>query len=74
MELAEILGRNLRAARKRRGLSQEELALDAGFKRGYVSDMERGTRNPSIKALARLALALDVDPAALLTSPPERID
>jgi transcriptional regulator with XRE-family HTH domain len=70
MELAEILGRNIRAVRKRRGSSQEQLALDAGMKRSYVSDMERGTRNPSIKAIARLALALDVDPAALLTTSP----
>ena len=69
MELPEILGRNVRAARTRLGLSQEELAFSAGFKRSYVSDMERGTRNPSIKALARLAAALGVEPAALLMLP-----
>jgi transcriptional regulator with XRE-family HTH domain len=66
MDLPQILGRNVREARKRRGLSQEELAFNAGMKRSYVSDLERGTRNPSVKALARLAEALDVSPASLL--------
>jgi transcriptional regulator with XRE-family HTH domain len=71
MELPQILGLNVREARRRKGLSQEELALDAGMKRSYVSDLERGTRNPSIKALARLAAALGVEPASLIVSPPE---
>ena len=66
MDLPHILGRNVRQWRKRRGLSQEELALDAAMKRSYVSDLERGTRNPSVKAVARLAKALGVDPDVLL--------
>jgi len=36
------------------------------MKRSYVSDLERGTRNPSVKAVARLAKALGVDPDVLL--------
>ena len=66
MDLPQILGRNVRDWRKRRGMSQEELALEAEMKRSYVSDMERGTRNPSIKAVARLAAALKVEPDILL--------
>jgi transcriptional regulator with XRE-family HTH domain len=66
MDLPKILGRNVRDWRKRRGLSQEELALETGMKRGYVSDVERGTRNPSVKAIARLAEALKVEPDVLL--------
>lgn len=66
MALPQILGRNVREARKRRGLSQEQLALEADMKRSYVSDMERGTRNPSVKAIERLAAALGVDPWTLL--------
>ena len=66
MELTAILGRNVREARKQRGLSQEVLALDAGMKRSYLSDLERGTRNPSVKARGRLAAALGVEPASLL--------
>jgi transcriptional regulator with XRE-family HTH domain len=66
MELASIFGRNVRDARLRLGLSQEQLAFEADMKRSYVSDLERGTRNPSLKAIERLALALSVDPSALL--------
>lgn len=47
-------------------MSQEELSLEAGMKRSYVSDLERGTRNPSVRALGRLATALRVLPADLL--------
>lgn len=50
-------------------MSQEELALETGMKRSYVSDMERGTRNPSVKALARLAKALRIEPEILLRRP-----
>jgi transcriptional regulator with XRE-family HTH domain len=39
------------------------------MKRSYVSDMERGTRNPSIKAIARLANALRINPDVLLKLP-----
>lgn len=66
MGLPQILGRNVREVRRRRGLSQEQLALDADMKRSYVSDLERGTRNPSVKAIERLAEALGVEPWALL--------
>lgn len=34
-------------------MSQERLALDAGMERSYVSDLERGMRNPSVRALGR---------------------
>ena len=66
MELPQILGLNVRHWRKLRGMSQEELALEANMKRSYVSDLERGTRNPSIKAIARLAKALEVEPEVLV--------
>lgn len=66
MDLPQILGRNVREWRKRRGMSQETLAFESDMKRSYVSDLERGTRNPSIKAVARLAKALKVEPDVLL--------
>jgi transcriptional regulator with XRE-family HTH domain len=66
MDLTEILGRNIREARRRAGMSQEQLAFEAGMKRSYVSDLERGTRNPSVKAIGRLAVALGVEPPDLL--------
>ena len=47
-------------------MTQEQLALAAEMKRSYVSDLERGTRNPSVQALGRLAEALDIEPYVLL--------
>ncbi len=69
MELPQILGSNVRAERKRLGKSQEELALDVGMKRSYLSDLERGTRNPSLRAIGRLAVALGVEASVLLKDP-----
>lgn len=66
MDLVVILGRNIRRLREEAGLSQEQLAFDAGMKRSYLSDMERGVRNPTVKAVGRLAAALKVSPAELL--------
>lgn len=73
MELVRLLGRNVRTHRRRRGLSQETLAFEAGMKRAYLSDLERGTRNPSVRALGRLAEALGVSAAELLLEA-ERVD
>lgn len=69
MDLVKILGRNVRERRKSRGLSQEELALEAGMKRSYLSDLERGVRNPSVRAVGRLAKALEVKASELLQHP-----
>ncbi|WP_340672098.1 helix-turn-helix transcriptional regulator [Bradyrhizobium ottawaense] len=56
----------VRRARKGLGLSQEDLALEAGLDRTYVSQVERGTRNCTIIVLARLAKALKTTPDRLL--------
>lgn len=66
MDVVRLFGRNVRRLRKARKLSQEELAHDADMKRSYVSDLERGLRNPTIRALGRLAAALGVPPSELL--------
>jgi transcriptional regulator with XRE-family HTH domain len=63
------------AIRKRRGeidgLSQEGLADLAGMHRTYVSEIERGLRNPSFRNLFKLASALDI-PLSELVSQAER--
>ena len=66
MDVVQLLGRNVRRYRKLKGMTQEQLALEAGMERSYVSDLERGLRNPSVRALGRLAEALAVEPMALL--------
>ena len=69
MNVVQLLGENVRHHRKLRGMTQEELALEAGMERSYVSDLERGTRNPSVRALGRLAVALGIKPSVLLEPP-----
>jgi transcriptional regulator with XRE-family HTH domain len=66
MDVFQLLGANVRRYRKLRGMTQEQLAHEVGMERSYISDLERGTRNPSVRALGRLAQALSVEPLALL--------
>ena len=66
MDIRHRLAKNLKALRLERGLSQEQLADEIGIHRTYASDLERGTRNPSILVLERIAIALEVTPGELL--------
>lgn len=68
MDVVQLLGRNVRKHRKLKGMTQEQLALETEMERSYVSDLERGTRNPSVRALGRLADALSIKPDELLKS------
>jgi transcriptional regulator with XRE-family HTH domain len=61
-----IFAQRLRQLRKSKGLSQEELADQAGLHRTYVGSVERSERNVSIDNMERLAKALEVDLAELL--------
>lgn len=58
-------GQRIRAIRNRRGISQESLALKCGLDRTYISGIERGTRNPSLTNILKIATALDVPPSEL---------
>lgn len=64
---------NVRRARKESGLSQEELAHEAGVDRTYVSQVERRKRNLTVIVLARLAKALGTTPDRLLLPDPDRL-
>lgn len=70
MDVVQLLGTNVRHYRKLKGMTQEELAHEAGMERSYVSDLERGQRNPSVRALGPLAQALEVQPNVLLLERP----
>ena len=60
MEAQALVAWNLRRLRVSRGISQEQLAVDAGIDRTYVGGIERGKENPTVSILARLAAALEV--------------
>lgn len=66
-DVRAILARNIKAARKRLNLSQEELAARAEIDRTYVSGIERQVRNPTITVVAKFAEALETTTADLLT-------
>ncbi len=63
---AALFGANLRWARKRAGISQERLALDAKVDRAAISVYENGGREPNLRTVLKLALKLEVRPALLL--------
>ena len=71
MDLVRQLGENVKRERLRQGLSQDALAVEAGMRRSYLSDLERGVRNPSVHALGRLAMALKMEAADLLMVHPD---
>jgi len=60
-------GKRLAVCRKAKGWSQERLALESGIARSYLGGVERGQRNIALINICRLAAALDVPPAKLMT-------
>ncbi len=64
-----VLAANLREVREAKGVSQEMLALEAEVDRTYVSQVERGVCNPSLRVLHQIASVLKVPLADLLKVP-----
>lgn len=62
---AAALGRAVRAIRDERGISQTQLAEATGFMQSWISQIERGRRNPSWNNVARLAEGLGVSVSEL---------
>lgn len=65
-ELRARVGARLREWRKRRGLTQEQLAERAGLSYKFIGEVERGAGNPTLETLGRLAEALHLDLAELV--------
>jgi transcriptional regulator with XRE-family HTH domain len=61
-----LFGRRLRALRRLRGFTQEELGERSDVSGKLVGQIERGAGNPTLEVVAGLADALSVEPAALL--------
>ena len=66
VDIRRRLGHNLRRLREEKGWSQEAFAHEAGIHRTYVSDIERGARNPTIMIVEKLAKPLGVSASKLL--------
>lgn len=74
MNLRTRIAWNLRRIRTLRGITQENLAVDANVDRTAISGIERADYNPSIDLLDKLADALQVDVLDLLAVLPEGMD
>lgn len=72
MGLEQIVGKNIRYWRKVRGMSQEEFADRAKLHPTYVSGIETGHRNPTVRIIERIATALDLEPAMLFLLPDDK--
>lgn len=62
------IGRVIHVLRKERGLTLEAVALEAGTDTGNLSRIEKGTRQPSIGLLERIAAALGTKVSAIYFS------
>lgn len=60
LKAKEQLGLRIRYLRRQKGFSQEELAYHSEVNKNYISDLERGQRNPTLEILSRIAVGLDV--------------
>jgi len=67
MDMRKLVGRNLARIRREKGFTQEQLEERSGFSQQYLSDLERGRRNPTVVTLYEIAQALNVSPIDLIT-------
>jgi len=65
-DLQKTVGRNLRAYRMERGLSQEAFADVLGVHRTYMGGVERGERNLTLQSLEKMAEQIGVEALTLL--------
>jgi len=61
MDMRKLVGRNVRRIRLQKSLTQEQLSASSGFSQQYISDLERGLRNPTVVSVYELAQALGVN-------------
>jgi transcriptional regulator with XRE-family HTH domain len=67
-------GQVLRALRRDAGLSQEQLAFAAEIERNFVSLIERGVNQPSIRVIFKLAQALGLPPSEMILLVEEKLE
>lgn len=69
MDMRKLVGRHVKRIRLEKGLTQETLALLCGHSQQYISDLERGKRNPTVVSVYEIAQALGVTHMDLLEPP-----
>lgn len=66
MEIAKAFGATLRELRKQAKINQEALAHASGVDRTYISLLERGLRQPSLKSIFNISAALGIRPSEMI--------
>lgn len=66
MDIYEQLGKRIVYLRKKRKMSQLQLSIESDINKNYISDLERGRRNPSLMILNKIAISLKIDMSELL--------
>ncbi|MBD2862482.1 helix-turn-helix domain-containing protein [Paenibacillus oceani] len=64
-DLRKLVGERIRAIRKARGLTQQQLAERSNLDDAYIGSMERGERNFSVDTLEKVISALEIQPMEL---------
>ncbi len=68
-----LFGSTLKQVRTKAGITQQNLALDCELDRTYISLLERGLRQPTIKTLFALSRYLDIKPSRLVKMIEEKL-
>ena len=66
MDMRRLVGRNFARLRQQQGLTQEVVAERSGHGQQYLSNLERGKRNPTVVTLFEIAQALGVSHTELV--------
>lgn len=61
MNLSAALGKRIQSLREKKGLTQEQLEEKSGVNTKYISAIERGQKNVTIKTLGKIAKGLDTE-------------
>jgi len=65
--IRNLLAKNLKMFRSDRRMSQMELASIAGVSTNYINEIENGKKSPSVETIAKLVIALSIEPFRFFT-------
>ena len=66
MTLEKAFGEELRKVREQSGLTQEKLGFESDYHPTYISQLERGLKSPTLKAIVKISAALGIKASELI--------
>lgn len=73
-KVKKAFGKALREIRKKRGLSQLDVSTACDLDRAYMSELERGLKNPSLETIFRLGDAMKISAADIIKKTAELLE